>query len=636
MRSDILNKKCEIIIYVDNNWHRARSSIDNVLEKTKDVKHHITIIDDASNQHVSNNLKEYSNINSKRLSIIRNEIKLGNTRSINKAIKRTNSQFIALVSTKTCVTANWLNKMLNCLNSSQKIGICVPLTNNSEVAQVNLLPGMDILRLATLLEEYSQKSYPYIPFAEPYLLVFSRKLINKIGHLDEKFLDFYLAVKDFSYRTKYHGLGITCSDDVFVFFSEDKAMEKLQNNNDKNIFESRWNKRLKMNDNIEICADKISNLINDLNDAILKVFDKDFSKKYLKHKKVIEWGSSLNILCILPTLNPYGGVISVINLLNQLIEMGHNCTLISLSPCDNHPHIFYGEPVYVPNWNDIPEKFEGYYDVLIATSWETVDYIGKLRDKSNYGYTYYFVQDLEETFYDEDDVDKKQAVRATYDQMDVKFVKTKSLYKEIEKLTENIFRIRPGMNLDLFYPQKNIDNEYPVILAMVRYGHYHRGFDLVLETLNKVSAKRPNSKIILFGSDQLDNLPVNFKYTNYGRVKPEQLPDLYSSADIFLEMSRHHGFGRTGVEAMACGTACVLSDSEGINEYAVDNNNAFIVPTGDIDLATERICFLIDNPKKKNKMVLEGLKTIKEFSDREAAKDFLKLVYNTHPLVPKK
>lgn len=633
---------CEILIYVNNDWHFSRPCIESILKLTE-IEYHITIIDDSSNDFIKNNIEKYSLENKERVSILRNENKIGNIKSINQAIKNINARFFAIVSNKSVVTKNWLKKMLNCINQNQNCGLCIPITNNSTIAQIKIPPSSDMHRLNKIIEFHSQKIYPSIPFAESHVLVLSRSLLDMIGYFDENFVGFDISVKDFSLRAKESGFEILCSDDTFIF-SSDKFKKNLT---DQKLFETRWNNS---NNIIKKTKQKFINFksrrsrynkntilhktLTQINKEILNTISTEFKNKYPKPKKIIKKGNPLNILCILPTLSPYGGVISVINMLNHLIELGHYCTVISLSPCKNHLHLFYGEPIYIANWEDIPQKFEGNYDVLLATSWETVDPIAKIRKKSNYGQTYYFIQDLEYKFYNNDNK-KKEEILATYDKIEVKFVKTNYLYKKIEKQTTNIFKIRPGMNLDLFYPHNTEENKNLTVLAMVRLGHYHRGYDLIIETLNKVSSKKPNTKFLLFGSNELNNLSVNFDYENHKVVKPENLPDLYSKADIFLEMSRHHGFGRTGVEAMACGTACVLSSSEGITEYAIDGKNALIVPVEDTKTASEKVCFLIENEEKRKNIISEGLKTVNAFSDREAAQDFLNLVYKTHPLVIK-
>jgi glycosyltransferase involved in cell wall biosynthesis len=55
-----------------------------------------------------------------------------------------------------------------------------------------------------------------------------------------------------------------------------------------------------------------------------------------------------------------------------------------------------------------------------------------------------------------------------------------------------------------------------------------------------------------------------------GWVSLEELPALYSGAELFVQWSLHEGFGLTPLEAMACGTPTVISDGGALPEVAGD------------------------------------------------------------------
>jgi glycosyltransferase involved in cell wall biosynthesis len=55
-----------------------------------------------------------------------------------------------------------------------------------------------------------------------------------------------------------------------------------------------------------------------------------------------------------------------------------------------------------------------------------------------------------------------------------------------------------------------------------------------------------------------------------GYVSDEELPRLYRGADVFVYPSLYEGFGIPVVEAMACGTPCVVSSHPSLDEAAGD------------------------------------------------------------------
>jgi glycosyltransferase involved in cell wall biosynthesis len=70
-------------------------------------------------------------------------------------------------------------------------------------------------------------------------------------------------------------------------------------------------------------------------------------------------------------------------------------------------------------------------------------------------------------------------------------------------------------------------------------------------------------------------------------VGPEQMPELYRSASVFLHLSRDESFGNVFVEAMACGIPTVAWDIE--RTRWITGDTALLVADGNTQALTRGI-----------------------------------------------
>jgi glycosyltransferase involved in cell wall biosynthesis len=111
-----------------------------------------------------------------------------------------------------------------------------------------------------------------------------------------------------------------------------------------------------------------------------------------------------------------------------------------------------------------------------------------------------------------------------------------------------------------------------------------------------------------------------------GFVADEELSVLYQEAETFVFPSLSEGFGLPGLEAMAQGTPVVASDIPVFREiYGVAAE--YFNPLVFQDMA-EKIRLVMEDKKRREKLVKEGQKQIKKYSWQRMASETL-LVYNT-------
>lgn len=105
--------------------------------------------------------------------------------------------------------------------------------------------------------------------------------------------------------------------------------------------------------------------------------------------------------------------------------------------------------------------------------------------------------------------------------------------------------------------------------------------------------------------DYARRLGVREKTTFLGQVAPENMPDVYRSADIFLFTSLRDSLGTQVIEAMAFGLPVVALDHQGVGTF-VPADAAIKVPPGEpqktITLLSDAVRQLALDPSKRARM----------------------------------
>ena len=103
-----------------------------------------------------------------------------------------------------------------------------------------------------------------------------------------------------------------------------------------------------------------------------------------------------------------------------------------------------------------------------------------------------------------------------------------------------------------------------------------------------------------------------------GFVDDEDLPSVYSSARAFVYPSLYEGFGLPPLEAMACGTPVITSDTTSLPE--VVGKAALLVDPTDAEAIAAAMRRLMDDVALGHNLLQLGLERAKEFSWQQTAR----------------
>jgi glycosyltransferase involved in cell wall biosynthesis len=195
---------------------------------------------------------------------------------------------------------------------------------------------------------------------------------------------------------------------------------------------------------------------------------------------------------------------------------------------------------------------------------------------------------------------------------------------------EQIEVIPNGIDLDWYTPREDVERAVrPTLLFLGRLKKYKR-VDLVIEAVARLAESGTDVELVVGGSgDQLeeltslvDGLGVSDRVRFAGFVSEEEKLELLRTSWIHVLTSPREGWGISNLEAAACGTPTVASDSPGLRESVRDGETGRLVPHGDVAALTAALADLIASPETLREMGRAARRFAEGFSWDASAEAF--------------
>ena len=194
-------------------------------------------------------------------------------------------------------------------------------------------------------------------------------------------------------------------------------------------------------------------------------------------------------------------------------------------------------------------------------------------------------------------------------------------------------KFKPLNNEEINEVKQKYSLNFPFILY-VGLLHPRKNIPSLIEAYYKLKLKKDDMeyKLVIagknngkckdiFGTVGRLNLQKDVIFTGY--VLDEDLPALYNATDLFVYPSLYEGFGLPPLEAMACGTPVITSNTSSLPEVVGDAG--IMVDPYDVDGLADAMHEVLTNDGLREDMIKRGLKRAKMFSWEKCAKETLRV-----------
>ncbi|AKB46557.1 Glycosyltransferase [Methanosarcina sp. Kolksee] len=183
---------------------------------------------------------------------------------------------------------------------------------------------------------------------------------------------------------------------------------------------------------------------------------------------------------------------------------------------------------------------------------------------------------------------------------------------------------------------ENIKQKYNIYFPFILYVgslEVKKNIPSLITAFYMIKKKNISHKLVITAQKNTQNFNNIFKkvvelnlvkeVVFIGKVPKEYLPYLYNAADLFVFPSLYEGFGLPPLEAMACGTPVITSNTYSLPE--VVGNAGVMVNPYDIHTLANMMYIILTNNEVRQDLCEKGIKRAKMFSWEKCARETLQV-----------
>ncbi|MGD2072089.1 MAG: glycosyltransferase family 4 protein [Candidatus Thorarchaeota archaeon] len=307
-----------------------------------------------------------------------------------------------------------------------------------------------------------------------------------------------------------------------------------------------------------------------------------------------------------------GGTSTIVRSANQLVEMGHEVTILDSSRNQFTWCPLFAKHIRPKKNNHVPDA-----DVVIATGYKSVGPTIRLPERC--GIKSHWIRAWETWVMPEEKI-----VGKIMNQPTVKLVNSICLHKKLKEHGLDSYIIRPGYDLDLLYPMSIHTPNNIVLGGLFRTGVHgkRKRTEWIFNAVREIK-KKYDVMLWMFGSEANPNNPLIDRYLRLPNMKEKS--KFYNSIDIWLAPTMSEGLHMPPAEVMLVECPVVGTNAElsGMQDYLIHGETGYVSQNNLKDFI-KYIEKLIENPFLREDFGRRGRKRILEIGDRK--KNMQKLV----------
>lgn len=574
--------KCDIIIPIYNSPEWVKMCVYALYKNTPNEYIGKVILMNDNSDELTCNCIENLKRKYEKIEVYKNESNLGFIKNVNRGMDKTASEYILLLNTDCLISKNTIPKLIEHMEKNKKIGLICPISSNAANLSYDIPEHYSYMQVDDLFyKNFKGMDFDACTVVGNCLMI-SRQCMKKTGYLDEIYGMGYGDETDYQFKAHEKGFEAKVAIDTYVYHKSEvsfgtspEKQKRLENN--RKIFFDRWG---------EAYNKKMQEYVK--NDPI----------EYIKSNLKIEEKPEPEVLFFLPDIHQKaGGVHMVVDIVNYLNINGCFANILT-ERIHEYKEIMIFTPSYMKNLNEIKPK------CIVGTIYPTIFFCETIAKHYNIPCVN-FMQGYEPCFdngeiYSWAELACKNSQNILAISQFLKEKCIKNFNKEADVITNSI-------NTDLLYNVNKQEKEKKQITLVFR-DSFPKGDFILNEILKQLTLlKNYNFEInviymkkTMFPINNSTNININFYK---GPLNRKEVSNILFKTDIFVDASLMEGFGLMALEAMAAGAVPVISQSFGVDEYAIDNENCFLIKeVNNAERYMEKIELLLQDNEKIRKM----------------------------------